>query len=136
MSEGSAVRKLLGERLGERFEKCAKWWVMATAGVAGTIAAGIAANAQWENFRPWATRGEIGQVADRTYPTALANQQRLTLSLQDRLDWLRERAKAGKLTPTQWGEIAIIEGAIERSKKEEEQIIKEQTKFKSYQEYR
>ncbi len=89
--------------------------------------------AEW---RFWASRSEIRTVAERVYPRTIADQERITFSLESRLEWLKTRAATGKLEPVQWGEIAVTEDAIKKSKKEVEKIIREEAEIRGEQEHR
>jgi hypothetical protein len=119
--------------------KCGRNWAILGAIVAGLIGMFTLYNLASPvvaEMRPWATRHEVGLVADRVYPRALADQQTKTLSLENRLKWLKERGQAGKLNPEQWGEISVIEGLIWDSKTAEARIIREQTLFELQRQHR
>ena len=101
--------------------------------IGGMVWAAAPVVAEW---RFWASRWEIQTVADRVYPGTLADQQRITLSLEGRLKWLKERANAGGLEPGQWGEVPVVEDAIKQSKREEARIIHEESLIRGKQEHR
>ncbi len=115
--------------------RCARNWAVVVSIAAGIVAIyGVSPIiAEW---RFWSWRWETGLLASRLYPPTLADQQRLTLSLENRLEWLNTRAKANKLEPHQWGEIAVTQDAIKQSKREEEKIIREEAFFRGKLEYR
>lgn len=119
--------------------KCGRNWA-----ILGSIVAGLIAMITLYNLarpvvaemRPWATRYELSQVAERTYQRAVTDQIAITKSLEAKLEYLKALARDGKMSPEQWIEIPVIEQAIQKSKEEETRIIKERAYFEMQKEYR
>jgi len=136
MSDLSGLRAAFGAWV----ERCLKRILLFVTVVAATGTAIVTAGAHWDSVRPWATRSEIAEfangVANDLYPLSLADQQTKTLSLENRLKFLEENGKAGKNTPEQWLEIPVMKRLIDESKDKEAQIIKRQTRFRTFQEHR
>jgi hypothetical protein len=119
--------------------KCGRNWAILISIATGATAIFVAYSTLAPvvaDLRPWTARWETALIADKVYPRALADQQTKTLSLENRLKWLRERGLAGKLVQEQWAEIPVIEGLIWDSKAAEAKIIREQTLFEIKREYR
>jgi hypothetical protein len=120
--------------VGEWIEKCMKRWVLFITLVAGTSGVVYAASEHWQSLRPWASRYELYLIAERAYPRALKDQQLLSITIQQRIDWLE--TQAAKLKPDQYQELIILRSALQDSKNEETRILHEEAKFKEYREYR
>lgn len=125
---------MLGEFLTWWAKRCGRNWAIIIS-IAGGLTAIIVlystAEPFFDKWRFWTTRDETNLIADIVYPRALADQQTKTLSLQNRLDWLRESEKAGRLKAGQWAEIGAMEDLIRQSKEREAQLIKQRTLFGS-----
>lgn len=120
-------------------QKCGRNWAIVVAIAAGLvtfITLWNMAGPVLAEMRFWTARWETALIADKVYPKALADQIAITRSLEAKLEWLRNTAKAGNLDPHQWQEIIIIENAIDKSRREEEEIIREEAIFKLNREYR
>jgi hypothetical protein len=118
--------------IGERVERCAKRIILFGTLITVTGAASGVAVAYWDDLRPYATKAEIGQVAQHTYPPALSEVQGKMLFLQKRLEYLDKLGAAGELTAEQWIERPYMRKLLDELKDKETDIIKEQAKFRLY----
>jgi hypothetical protein len=130
MSDLSGLRAAFGAWV----ERCLKRILLFATVIAATSAAALAVNAQWDNYRPWATRAETSLIADKVYPSAIKDHSLYMTRIQRRIDFLEDLGT--KMKPEQVQELWDMRGDMIDAKEKETNLLKERALFKMNQEHR